>query len=146
MPFYSIIGGKLTTCRSLAEEAAGEILKRLGLTRLGDSSERAITEPESSLALQGTNKNQPSQDVLIGTQIPLDAVRNIIRDEWVTKLDDLVERRLMLLYQPNLQRKCLEQLADLLIEANLLEAARKSSEVDAVINRLSSHFGKRVIP
>ena len=30
VPMYSIIGGKLTTCRSLAEESAATILQRLG--------------------------------------------------------------------------------------------------------------------
>ncbi len=33
VPFYSVIGGKLTTCRSLAESAAATILKRLGACR-----------------------------------------------------------------------------------------------------------------
>ena len=55
--------------------------------------------------------------MLDGTHIPIETVRQIIRDEWVAKLDDLVERRLMLLYHPNLTRRCLDQLADLLIEA-----------------------------
>src|SRR5262245_7971420 len=46
VPMYSIIGGKLTTCRSLAEEAAGEILRRLGLPRIADSRERPLVERE----------------------------------------------------------------------------------------------------
>ena len=40
VPLFSIIGGKLTTCRSLAEEAAGTILTRLGLEPRANS-ERA---------------------------------------------------------------------------------------------------------
>jgi glycerol-3-phosphate dehydrogenase len=147
LPMYSIIGGKLTTCRSLAEEAAGEILKRLGLPRIADSSERPITEQEPLFALRtagSTINPAPLEPLLAGTQIPLAVARQIIRGQWVTKLDDLIERRLMLLYHPNLTCTCLSQLADLLIEANLLAAAEKNAAVNAVIARLATHFGKRV--
>jgi glycerol-3-phosphate dehydrogenase len=151
LPFYSIIGGKLTTCRSLAEESASQILKRLGLPRIADSSERPISESEPIFAIRradtsttNTTSQSPATPLLSGTQIPLDVVRQIIRDQWVTKLDDLVERRLMLLYHPNLSRDCLNQLADLLIEARLLPAAEKTPAVASVIDRLKSHFGKRV--
>jgi glycerol-3-phosphate dehydrogenase len=160
LPLYSIIGGKLTTCRSLAEEAAGEILQRLGLPRTANSEERPIIEREPYFAVRGTGSslptNAPSQkqpgtnglndsSLLIDTQIPIQVVQKMIAEEWVTKLDDLVERRLMLVYHPQLSRKCLEQLADLLIGAGKLAPADKNSTVDAVIRRLSVHFGKRVI-
>jgi glycerol-3-phosphate dehydrogenase len=155
VPLYSIIGGKLTTCRSLAEEAAGEILERLSLPRIANSSERPITEHEPifslghKLAASASSIDQTtaakSGDLLINTQIPLDVVRQIIQQEWVTKLDDLVERRLMLLYHPGLSHDCLNQLADLLIEAGLLAAAEKTIAVNNVIERLASHFGKRVV-
>ncbi len=42
VPILSIIGGKLTTCRSLAEEAAQFVLGRLGMTVQGNSRERVI--------------------------------------------------------------------------------------------------------
>jgi glycerol-3-phosphate dehydrogenase len=153
-PLYSIIGGKLTTCRSLAEEAAGEILQRLGLPRIADSLQRPITEHEPIFALghklapsATTNKTATAESngpLLADTQIPLEVVRQIIQQEWVTKLDDLVERRLMLLYHPGLSRNCLNQLADLLIEAGLLTAAEKTTAVNNVVERLATHFGKRV--
>lgn len=41
-PTWSIVGGKLTTCRSLAEQAAGEILGTLGLPVRGTSRERPL--------------------------------------------------------------------------------------------------------
>ena len=46
VPMFSIIGGKLTTCRSLAEEAAGTILKRLGLEQRANSQNRELNELE----------------------------------------------------------------------------------------------------
>jgi glycerol-3-phosphate dehydrogenase len=42
VPVYSVIGGKLTTCRSLAESAADTILGRLGLPRRGDTRNRYV--------------------------------------------------------------------------------------------------------
>src|SRR5205823_3981042 len=67
VPLYSIIGGKLTTCRSLAEAAVDEILTRLGLKRVGHSSERPIAEPESALAFSEQQQNKTSQPTLCGT-------------------------------------------------------------------------------
>jgi glycerol-3-phosphate dehydrogenase len=181
VPCYSIIGGKLTTCRSLAEEAASTILERLHLPHTANSRERPLpggeNYPADTTALQwsqqqlaglcqlpiesieavwklcGTRATTilPSVDVslretqlLAGTFIPIAYARWLIEHEWVTKLDDLVERRLMLLYHPALQRECLEQLADLLIEAGKLTAVEKAAAVNAVVRRLQTHFGKRV--
>ncbi len=47
VPVYSLIGGKLTTSRSLAEETAGLLLARLGLPKRADSRERSIPGGES---------------------------------------------------------------------------------------------------
>src|SRR4029079_778684 len=94
VPLFSIIGGKLTTCRSLAEEAAATILTRLGLEPRANSEEREIKESESILAFSpNSNSAGTAETHLFGTRIPLSTIRRIIRDEWVTKLDDLVERR-----------------------------------------------------
>lgn len=42
VPTWSIVGGKLTTCRSLAEESAGEILRTLQLPAVDPQRERAL--------------------------------------------------------------------------------------------------------
>jgi glycerol-3-phosphate dehydrogenase len=42
LPLCSVIGGKLTTCRSLAEEAAAEVLARLGRSPTADSRDRTL--------------------------------------------------------------------------------------------------------
>jgi glycerol-3-phosphate dehydrogenase len=42
LPVWSIVGGKLTTCRSLAETAAARILEALELPVLGSSRERSL--------------------------------------------------------------------------------------------------------
>lgn len=47
---FSIVGGKLTTCRSLAEQATAQILKRLGRAPTTDSRERPLVGSTVSLA------------------------------------------------------------------------------------------------
>ena len=47
VPMYSIVGGKLTTCRSLAEESAATILQRLGRSPSANSRQRPIPGGES---------------------------------------------------------------------------------------------------
>jgi len=47
---FSIVGGKLTTCRSLAEQATEQILKRLGKVPQADSRERPLVGSTVSLA------------------------------------------------------------------------------------------------
>ncbi|HEX4128410.1 MAG TPA: glycerol-3-phosphate dehydrogenase/oxidase [Pirellulales bacterium] len=130
LPMYSIIGGKLTTCRSLAEGAADTILARLGMPRLASTRDRPIREEATMLPGE-----MPASD---------DALRQVIRDEWVTTLDDLVERRLMLLYDPSFSRGMLEHLAGLLVVEHRLDAAARPAAVEAVIDRLRTHFGRMV--
>lgn len=81
---------------------------------------------------------------LPGTELPIAFARWVIENEWVTTLDDLAERRLMLLFQPGLSRDCLEQLAGCLVEAGRLDPKQSSAAVQATIDRLSACFGKRV--
>ncbi len=42
VPLFSVIGGKLTTCRSLAEETAARVLDRLGAPISADSRDRTV--------------------------------------------------------------------------------------------------------
>jgi glycerol-3-phosphate dehydrogenase len=207
-PLYSIVGGKLTTSRSLAEEAARTIRARLGLPEGKNSRERALpggeAYPASQAAVdaecrrladelrltltqvqavwrlrgaetgpilkaclapqQASGGRQPPGDAalshldptsrlspaahhgenLIDVDLPLDFVRWVIRHEWVRRLGDLVERRLMLLYDRRLSRRCLRQLAALLVEAGLVPADAAETEVDRAVERLKSHFGKQL--
>lgn len=179
LPLYSIIGGKLTTCRSLAEESAHTIRQRLGLPVGADSRERAVPGGENYPAddraletelerlaekfslnreqlaavwrLRGTQTEAildeclaSDQQSLAGVDLPLGFVRWTIRREWVRRLDDLVERRLMLLYDRRLTEACLHQLAELLVEAGLLPAGELQAEVRRTAQRLQAHFGKRL--
>ncbi|TML14488.1 MAG: glycerol-3-phosphate dehydrogenase/oxidase [Actinobacteria bacterium] len=140
VPLYSLIGGKLTTCRSLAEEAADIILRRLRIERAANSRERPIEEREpalvaTSVAWSNSQSNTASSQTLAGTGISFDAIKRVIEHEWVTSLADLAERRLMLIYHPALRREALEQLADLLIDAGLLTSAERNDAVNTIVAR-----------
>ncbi|HEX4147516.1 MAG TPA: glycerol-3-phosphate dehydrogenase/oxidase [Pirellulales bacterium] len=179
VPMFSVIGGKLTTCRSLAESTTDTLLQRLGRQRIADSRQRLIPGAEGyprdeeerdlrSAALErayglgpetlqqmwtllGTRAEavlkelgqavQPDR-LLAGTHLPASLAAWSIRHEHVRRLDDLVERRLMLLYHRNLPRACLDQLADLLIAQNCLPATDRQRAVDDCQRRLQTHFGK----
>jgi glycerol-3-phosphate dehydrogenase len=178
LPTYSIVGGKLTTCRSLAEEAAATLLADLGRPNVANSRERTIPGGESWPAAPADADRQRqeiarrsglspaaierawqlcgTQTAAIlsaaetpalyvrGTEFPLALARWSIRHEWVTRLADLVERRLMLLYQQPLERKMLDHLAELLVEEGRLEPAAAAGEVSLTVDRLQQHFGKHV--
>jgi glycerol-3-phosphate dehydrogenase len=180
VPLYSVIGGKLTTCRSLAESAAATILKRLGREPTANSRTRSLPGAENyptdepALAAQweklaaefnlphasiqaiwslvGTRtesilaetKDAPDASALLtGTAIPRRLARWMIDNEWATTLEDLVERRLMLLYNPELSRACLVELAMLLAEAGHIAPDQVNAAVQSKIDRLSNHFGKK---
>lgn len=179
IPFYSIIGGKLTTCRSLAEETTATIRTRLGLAPGRNSRERlfpgAESYPASDQAVEAECRRLAAElglsfaqvqtvwrlrgaetaailksclgddkSSLADVDLPAAFARWSIRNEWVRRLDDLVERRLMLLYDRRLSRGCLRQLAAMLVEAGLLQAEEAESEVERTAERLKSHFGKHL--
>ncbi len=183
-PIVSIIGGKLTTCRSLAEEAVALVLSRLRLPVQRNSRERVIPGGEcfpdspagvraaqSQLAqelqlttaqvadvwqlcgtraaemlapLPGDPPDRSGQDCLVDTHLPLTFVRRVLRDEWCTQLEDVVERRLMLLYRPDLSHACLRQLARLMADEGLLKSEQVDGAVARCRQRLKASFGRTV--
>ncbi|HVA47626.1 MAG TPA: glycerol-3-phosphate dehydrogenase/oxidase [Pirellulales bacterium] len=180
VPVFSVIGGKLTTCRSLAESSVVAVRDRLGLGpppqtsrerplpgAEGYSADRTLRErrwrrvaeetgftveqvrtvwelcgAEAATILAECAAN--GRDCVSGTDLPRRFVRWVIDHEWVRRLDDLVERRLMLLYDPRLSRATLRELAAVLVEAERLTESEVEAEVRRAIDRLRFHFGKRV--
>ena len=177
LPIYSVVGGKLTTCRALAEEVSRVILARLQLPYRADSRERPLpggerypadqTQLDEEIAgiaqatglsgsqvasvwpLFGTETGEllgrPGEsESLAGTEIPVRLVRSVIRNEWVNRLSDLVERRLMLLYHRGLTEATLQQLAELLCEEGKLPPADVADQVSHYRHRLAAKFGRVV--
>jgi glycerol-3-phosphate dehydrogenase len=79
---------------------------------------------------------------LSGTSLPWAFARWVIEHEWVERIEDLIERRLMLIYEPGLSRRTIGELADLLIEAGKLGSAARQSAIDAAVTRCQSLYGR----
>jgi glycerol-3-phosphate dehydrogenase len=137
VPLLSLVGGKLTTCRSLAEETAAAVLERLGRAVEKTSRERPIpsTDVDDGLPPPGTPQRA----------FPTALVESAIQHEWVTRLEDLVERRLMLHFSPELSRQTLADLANVLVQQQKLAVADVPGSINRCEQRLREHFGVRMI-
>jgi glycerol-3-phosphate dehydrogenase len=178
VPTYCVIGGKLTTCRSLAEETVSIVLGELNQPVSTTSAERMIPgaegypadadllqQEQARLAYHFGVSQETIEDVwrLLGTRtesvlasllpdlqplpdvnLPARLADWMIEHESARTLDDLVERRLMLLYDQRLSRRTLEALADALVRSGKLESNQRSSAVSRTTKRLAEHFGKRL--
>ena len=120
--------------------------------RLARQFDRPVSQIRTLWSLCGTETADflasleiPDKTPLPGTSLPQDFVRWVIEREWVRTLGDLVERRLMLLYQNQLSVECLKQLAGLLVECGRMEPNETETAVETEIARLQTMYGKRIL-
>lgn len=181
VPVLTLIGGKLTTCRSLGEQTTDRVLKRLGLPRTASTRDRTVpggeNYPTDSITLVTEQKRIAAEfdiplkqvaavwrlvgtlteevlreceylagETLGATDLPTEFVRWIIEHEWVTTLSDLIERRLLLVFEPELSQQCLRELANLLAEGGKLAVTEVEAEVARTVQRLADFYGKLVSP
>lgn len=179
VPLFSVIGGKLTTCRSLAESSVATIRARLGLSasprtsrdrplpggehfppnvpalhehwrEVAERTAFTIEQIQAVWALRGTQTAEilsqlaDGHESISGTDLPQGFVRWVIEHEWVHRLDDLVERRLMLLYDRRLSEATLRELAETLVQSGRLVDSEVERHVRDTADRLLRHFGKRL--
>lgn len=71
-------------------------------------------------------------------------VRSIIRREWVRTLSDLVERRLLLIFDPQLDQSRLQELATLMADEGVIHSGQIDSEVAAATVRLQAVYGRQI--
>jgi len=178
VPTYSVIGGKLTTSRSLAESACDTLLTRLNLSRRhstrdavlpssrGYPPDRAMISTQINYLAErhglsietvaavwnlfGTRTShilEHARDVddrtlLSGTLLPRRVVAWVIEHEWAESLDDLIERRLLLLYDRGLCRETLGDLAALLVERGKLDPRDVDSTIEGTRERIRQRHGR----
>lgn len=175
----TLVGGKLTTFRSVAEQIANHVLKVLQRGRTASTNQRALPGGEDFPRQQAqwpalwqawaTEAGSTAEEAaflwpLLGmrtravmiasatassplvTDTPLrrSTVHWLIEHEWADRLDDLVERRLMLIFAPRLSHGMLGDLAECLVEAGRLSREHLPTTVSATIQRLKSHYGRTV--
>lgn len=133
IPLVSLVGGKLTTCRSLAEEAAAAVLKRLGQNITANSRDLPIPPVTVDDALTADRALDAAHLWALG--------RWCCEREWAIRLEDLVERRLMLHFQPQVARQSLATLADAMVKEGKLNSQIVASSIDRCATRLKRHFG-----
>ena len=103
---------------------------------------------ERWLAAMTTPVSDPSEtatsESLADVDIPVSFADWVITREWVRTLDDLLERRLLLVYHPNLSFQTIEQLADRMVHAGKLAEAEKPSAIERSLTRLREELGREV--
>jgi glycerol-3-phosphate dehydrogenase len=187
LPLWSIVGGKLTTCRSLAEGAAAEILAVLGRPvtatsrsrplpgacsareaeeLVGRLSARAVAAglpgpvaeglARSVVGLFGARAERALEGgagasaadafaLLAGNRLPRGIVRYCCDEEWGETLADLVERRLLLVFDPDLTVTTLRAIAAELVTEGRLGAESVDGEIAALVALMADRYGKRLV-
>lgn len=177
VPVLTLVGGKLTTFRSVASQIVDRVLKTLSQPRIATTDDRPLigaakfpgdpsrwpdlwtkwareygsTEEEVAALwpLYGMQAETILADV---TPLPRQPISDsplsrrvvcwIIEHEWVTTLDDLVERRLMLIFAPRLSVPLLRDLAECLVETGRLSPGEVTDASERTAKRLRQHYGR----
>lgn len=147
-PCYTVVGGKLTTCRSLAEHSAKTILKQLGQEVVANSQNRKTFDGQLP-TIESGQRARFLMHHLTGT--PIEASVDEMAAAAIQKLHaktiaDVIERRLMLVFDPKLSHAHLDAVTEALISAGKLAADDKQETIDNYVERLKSRFGKQVLP
>jgi len=90
----------------------------------------------------GAAGEQQGDRNISGSVLPRSFVRWTIEHEWAERVEDLIERRLMLIYEPGLSRQTAGDLADLLIEAGKLDAAARDVAIETAVRRCRELYGR----
>lgn len=147
-PCYTIVGGKLTTCRSLAQHSAKTILQKLNRSVIANSQSRKTYTGAVPNISPGSRASFIMHSL---TGIDIAATTQAMAAAAIDKLHaktmaDIIERRLMLVFDPTLSVSHLDQVAEALIAAGKLSAETKSETIASYTQRLQSRFGKQVLP
>jgi glycerol-3-phosphate dehydrogenase len=148
------VGRYLPGSKNLGEDApARDAQKQQVAAQFGLSREQANaiwelcgTLTSEILQAQSSDADPRRLESVVDSSLPRTFVRWVIAHERVERLQDLVERRLMLLYNPHLSRRTLDDLADLLAESGRLSADAKATAVDTAIERLATVYGRKLSP
>ena len=118
-------------CRTTANELGTSTQTLVSLFNLlGTDCRRFIDQTDES--------NLPHPPEL---PIPAAVVMEMIQREWVTCLEDLIERRLCLVFGQVVTRSTLEFLADCLIASGRLNATDREAEIERCQSSLQRRYG-----
>ena len=165
-PIYSLVGGKWTTFRALAEQVANEILRVLGRPRLRDSADLPIGGgkgyprmpevaglPEERLTTllerYGTGADRVAAYLQAGPDAPLACHAGYSRreiefmavEERVVHLDDLILRRTLMGLLGEVNRPLLEELAAIVAPVLRWSEQEAAAEVERTVQLLEKVHG-----
>lgn len=103
---------------------------------------RAVWRLLGTRAKDALRRCDPDGPLIEGTALPRQFVRELILAEWVTTLEDLVERRLLLALEPQILHATLLDLAQLLNQARPCKTSIENM-VERTTLRLRSDYGRR---
>ncbi|TAK10879.1 MAG: glycerol-3-phosphate dehydrogenase/oxidase [Anaerolineae bacterium] len=126
-----MVGGKWTTFRAFAEQAADEALRRLGRTRAADTQERSIGKGDEVAAGLTAGQYELSDVLLL----------QICLEERVVHLDDLALRRVPLGMLGALTEARIGRMADAAAGALGWDAGRKTAEMARLKGILEEKHG-----
>lgn len=120
-------------------------------TRLCEKFQLSLESIQCLWSLQGTYLENIldsipdfSTELVTGTHLPRKYVLWAIEHEWVETLGDLVERRLMLIFEETLQEDTLKELAQCLAESGKLSAEEIPAQLETYRVHLKHFYGKAV--
>jgi len=167
-PIYSLVGGKWTTFRALAEQVANEILRALGRPRVRDSvdlpigggtgyprmPEGAGLPPERLATLldrYGTGADRVAAYLQTGPDAPLAwhagysrrEIEFMALHERVIHLDDLILRRTLMALLGQVNRPLLEELAAIVSPVLRWSRQDAAAEVERTIELLEKVHGMK---
>jgi glycerol-3-phosphate dehydrogenase len=177
----TLVGGKLTTFRSVGQQIADRVLEKLTVPRVASTTDRVLMGgedfPVDSNQWKGLRQQWAAEfgstEAEVAALWPLYGMRTrsllaevasmpaetvedtpfsrrivywIIRHEWITTLDDLVERRLLLVFSERLTSAALTDLAVCMAQSGRISPEDIPSTVDATCRRLETFYGRKVIP
>jgi glycerol-3-phosphate dehydrogenase len=165
-PIYSLVGGKWTTFRALAEQVSNEILRVLGRPRIRDSADLPIgggkgypRMPEGTglprerlatlLERYGTGADRVAAYLEAGPDAPLAChagysrreIEFMARHERVVHLDDLILRRTLMGLLGEVNGPLLEELAALVAPVLGWSEQDAAAEVERTIQLLEKVHG-----
>ncbi|WP_166820338.1 glycerol-3-phosphate dehydrogenase/oxidase [Thalassoroseus pseudoceratinae] len=122
------------------------------IERLATAHDVEVSQVEAIWLLWGTRIEEILQQIgpgpldnLDGTTIPVAFAKWVCQHEWVTTLEDLVERRLMLVFSKQLTQRCLEQLQTVLAECDANGGSADATQIEQLRERLETHYGKKIV-
>jgi glycerol-3-phosphate dehydrogenase len=157
-PVYSLVGGKWTTFRALAEQVGNEILRVLGRPRVRSSADLPIGGgkgyprlpegtglPQERLATlserYGTGADKVAAYLLAGEDAPLAChagysrreIEYIALNERVVHLEDLIMRRTLMGLLGEVNRPLLEELAAVVASVLQWPAEKTAAEIERTV-------------